>query len=311
MNGFCTYCDRLKSAIQSENYCSHRNSKLDDISSNAFTFESCSINSGVHNSRFSIRAVYNGYQKYQVHNREFVLNSDQFLVVGEGERFEHQLEQDKDASGIVVAFNPQFIKYYLYYINHSDDQILDHPFEKTEASLYFFDGSYEKTVALDMYLRTLIADINKGLSDPLYYQTLFVRLLDELVGIENGLHQRIRNIPAMKKKTREELYKRLAISKDYIDARIQEKLSLEKIAQHSCLSPFHFLRSFRDFYQMTPYQYVLQQRLKKAHFLINDSATSPKQVMRMSGFDNYRTFQRSFQKKYGVTPCKLRSNLDS
>ena len=305
MNGYCPYCDQLKAAIASENYCSHRTSSLKEIRSNAFTFSKNNFQSGIHSSRFSIRAVYGGYQHYQVGDREYMINNDQFLVVGEGERFEHQVEQEKDASGVIVAFNPDFIKYYLYFINHTEEQILDNPFQKTEASLYFFEGSYEKSLALDQFLKKLIIEINQGKNEPLYYQNLFVEILNELAGIEESLHEKINRIPAAKKKTREELYRRLAIAKDYIDANIHQKLSLESIAQISCLSPFHFLRTFRDFYGMTPYQYILDRRLKKAHFLINSSDKDLGQVMRICGFEHSRTFQRTFQKAYGTTPYAM------
>lgn len=298
----CEYCDNLSPAIDTVNYCSHKNARVDDISSNAYYFMDNRLNSGKHVSRFSIRAVYNGYQHYQVDQREHLLSKDRFLVINEGQSFENSLEQDDDAEGIIVAFNPNFLKYYLYHINHTEKQLLDNPFHKIEASLLFYENSFEKSRKLDKHLRSLIRAIKVGKEEPIFYQQKFIGVLDELVGVELVMKERIGKIQALKGKTREELYKRLSTAKDFIDANLDTMLSLEKIAHVSCLSPFHFLRSFSDCYDITPYQYVKKERLKKALFLVKHSQMDLSQILGASGFENKRTFQRAYQKQYGITP---------
>ncbi len=260
-------------------------------------------------SRFSIRTVFNGYQHYQVENHEHELSKSKFLVVNEGDRFEHFVDQEQDVEGIIVAFNPNFLEHYLYSINHSQEEMLDHPFEKTSASLYFFNNSYEKSKLLDDYLQHLLGQIKLGYKDPLYFQQLFHNILDELVGIEREMQNRILQLNALKKNTREELYRRLSTGKDFIDAHLIDKLSIERIAKISCLSPFHFLRSFTALYEMTPYQYILAERLKKAHFLIKSSNSSLEQILFSTGFEHKRTFQRAFQRVYGTTPYALIKSL--
>lgn len=298
----CEYCDNLNPAIDTINYCSHKNTNVDDIDSNAYYFMDNRLSSGKHLSRFSVRAVYNGYQHYQVNQREHLLSNDRFLVINEGESFENSIEQDNDAEGIIVAFNPNFLKYYLYHINHTDKQLLDSPFKKLDASLLFYENSYEKSKQLDSHLRSLIKSIKLGKAEPIFYQQKFIGVLDELVGVELYMKERISKIKALKGKTREELYKRLSTAKDFIDANLDTTLSLEKIAHVSFLSPFHFLRSFSDCYGITPYQYVKRERLKKAMFLVEHSHLDLTQIISASGFENKRTFQRAYQKRYGLTP---------
>ena len=298
----CNYCDTLTPAIDTANYCSHRKVDIQNVVTNAYYFANNKLHSGHHLSRFSIRAVYNGYQLYEVENREHEIGQDKFLVVNEGEGFEHSVDQESEAEGIIVAFNPHFLEHYLYAINHSPEELLDKPFERTYASLYFYNNSYEMSQLLDGYLKTLISDIKSGTKDPLYFQQLFHNILDELVGIEQSLHERISKLKALKKSTRDELYRRLSTGKDFIDAHLHESLSIERIAQVCCLSPFHFLRSFSRLYQITPYQYILMERLKKARFLIDNSGSDIGQIIESTGFENKRTFQRAFQKVYGITP---------
>ena len=298
----CEYCDNLKPAIDRVNYCSHRNQNLLDVASNAYYFSHNRFRSDDHLSRFSIRTVYNGYQTYEVENRVHEIRQDRFLVVNEGDRFTHSVEQEQKAESLIIAFNPNFLKHYLYSINHSEEQLLDRPFEKTEASFYFYQSSYEMSVTLNEYLKKLIKDIKEGDKDPLYFQTVFYQVLSELVGIERDLQNRISSLSATRKSTRDELYRRISKGKDFIDAHLKEKLSIERIAKECCLSPFHFLRTFSKFYEVTPYQYILAERLRKAQYLIDCTSTDLTQIIEATGFEHKRTFQRAFQKKYGMTP---------
>lgn len=305
MSSTCPYCDNLVSALKTDNYCSHKEQDVDKVESNAFYFSENQLSSGKHVSRFTLRTIHNGYQYYQIGSKERVLNSDNFLVVNEGEVFENNLDQEQKAEGLILAFNPNFIKYYLYFINHNTEELLDNPFEKVYGSLYFYNNSYQKSQRLNSLLWQTMIDIKNGRKDPLYYQQMFLNILEELIQIENELKLRLSKIRALKKSTREELYIRLSNAKDYIDANLDDKLSLEKIARISCLSPFHFLRSFADLYEKTPYQYILQQRLKKANYNIRHTGKDIYNIMSESGFENKRTFQRAFQKSYGISANSL------
>ena len=298
----CPYCDNLILAIDDHNYCSHKSQSIRDVNSNAYYFSQSQMSSGDHLSRFSLRAAYNGYQYYQVENQEHVVNQNRFLVVNEGDRFEHNVDQDRDVEGLIVAFNPNFLEHYLYSINHSQEEMLDNPFDRIQASLYFYKNSYQMSIKLDRYLQQLISNIKSGQKDPLYYQQSFQNILDELVGLEKSLQIKIQSLKALKKSTRDELYRRLSTGRDFIDAHLDEKLSIERIAQMACLSPFHFLRVFSTFYKTTPYQYILSERLKKAQFLIDHSNEDLQSIIEVTGFEHKRTFQRAYQKVYGITP---------
>ena len=126
---------------------------------------------------------------------------------------------------------------------------------------------YENTLASNPKLRAILSEITSSIQyrikTPLHYQQQFMKLLDELVGIENCLMHQIELIEATKKSTREELYRRLTDAKDFIDAHLNEKISVQKIAKNACLSPFHFLRTFAAFFHISPYQYLLSPTVEK------------------------------------------------
>lgn len=292
-------------AIDAANYCSHKDRRSDRINSNAFYFEESQLNSGKHVSRFTLRTIQKGYQYYDIEGKERVVNGENFLIINEGEEFENTLDQDNNAEGLIVAFNPNFIKYYLYYAHHNSEQLLDNPFEKHPDTLNFYNNSYQKSKELECLLMLITQGIKEGKKEGIYFQQIFFKVLTELAKIEIELQNRLNNLNALKRSSREELYRRLSTAKDYIDTNLQKKLSLKDIAKISCLSPFHFLRSFSDFYLQTPYQYILKQRLKKANFNIIYSDKDIVNIITDSGFEHKRTFQRAFQREYGISAYKL------
>jgi AraC family transcriptional regulator len=299
---YCPYCDNLTSAIAQENYCSHKEQKLVTVESNAFFFSKKTLASSDHVSRFSIRTIMNGYQLYHFDEREHVLNDQNFLVINQGQKFSSFLNQETEAEGLIAAYNPVFIDYFLYEQHNSTAYLLDNPFQKTEASLYFYNNSFAKTSGIDALFKTLIDSIKEGIVDTLFYHQVLLNILNELSTVESKMKSKIATLNALKQSTKEELYRRLSNSKEFIDAHLGEKLSLERLSQIACLSPFHFLRSFATLYSVTPYQYILTERLKRARFLIQHEDLSIQCIMNATGFENYRTFQRAFKKSYGENP---------
>src|SRR5258706_9443741 len=60
---------------------------------------------------------------------------------------------------------------------------------------------------------------------------------------------------------------RLRRIKEFVDARIEDELTLCEMAQAGELSPAHFSRMFRKSTGETPHQFLLRQRLKRAKMM--------------------------------------------
>ncbi|MBY6037520.1 AraC family transcriptional regulator [Fictibacillus nanhaiensis] len=94
---------------------------------------------------------------------------------------------------------------------------------------------------------------------------------------------------------------------DYIEDHLEESLSLEKLAQISTYSPFHFQRMFKGMIGETPANYVKRLRLEKAaHLLIYDRQTSVTQIAFMCGFTSLSYFTYSFQAYFKTSPKSWR-----
>lgn len=97
----------------------------------------------------------------------------------------------------------------------------------------------------------------------------------------------------------------LALVKEYISDHLHQDLKLDDIAAIAKLSPYHFLRLFKQSMGMTPHQYILQCRLNHAKHLLQHSNLSIAEIALRTGFCDQSHLTRYFKRLMGVTPKQL------
>ena len=96
--------------------------------------------------------------------------------------------------------------------------------------------------------------------------------------------------------------------KDYIEAHLQDDLSLDDLSRQVHLSKYHFLRLFRKQCGMTPYQYVLNRRISRARKAL-EAGQALDDVVYQFGFSDLSHFNRRFKPIYGATPKQYQRYL--
>lgn len=105
----------------------------------------------------------------------------------------------------------------------------------------------------------------------------------------------------------EEYKKRIVKTIQYIDANLDTDLSLEKIAEVSAYSPFHFHRIFKIITGETLQNYIIRRKIEKsALFLAVHKSMEIKEIYLDLGFSNHSVFSKTFKKYYGLPPSKFR-----
>lgn len=132
---------------------------------------------------------------------------------------------------------------------------------------------------------------------PLAMDSLLLELLREI----QPHARRPRRLP-------EEGRLRFAAVIDYLHAHMAERITLEQLAAVAGLSPFHFLRRFRDQYGATPQQWLMALRLEQAkHRLARGQA--PARVAAETGLTDQAHLTRAFSHRYGTTPARYQRQL--
>lgn len=92
----------------------------------------------------------------------------------------------------------------------------------------------------------------------------------------------------------------------WIDASSHESIDLESAAAEAGLSPFHFLRLFSSVLGVTPHQYLIRSRLRRAARLLADHDRSITDIAFEVGFGDLSNFVRTFHRAAGVSPRVFR-----
>jgi AraC-like DNA-binding protein len=88
----------------------------------------------------------------------------------------------------------------------------------------------------------------------------------------------------------------------WIDANAHEPIDLESLAGKFELSPFHFLRIFARVMGVTPHQYLIRSRLRRAARLLACDARPITEVAFDVGFGDLSNFVRTFHRAAAVSP---------
>jgi AraC-like DNA-binding protein len=92
----------------------------------------------------------------------------------------------------------------------------------------------------------------------------------------------------------------------FLDERSHEAIDLESAAREVGLSSFHFLRLFAKVLGVTPHQYLVRCRLRRAAKLLAEDARPITDVALDVGFEDLSNFVRTFHRAAGVSPRGFR-----
>jgi AraC family transcriptional regulator len=94
----------------------------------------------------------------------------------------------------------------------------------------------------------------------------------------------------------------------YIDANLNEKQELDKLAAIANLSKFHFHRIMKAFLDETLGNYINRLRLETAVKLLRYSFQPINEIAYQVGYETLSAFNKGFKKMFGVSPTSIRKN---
>ena len=95
-------------------------------------------------------------------------------------------------------------------------------------------------------------------------------------------------------------------AKDFIMSSLDEPIGLRDIASSIGMSQYHFARLFKAIEGVTPYQYVREQRIRKAKRLLQTSELSIAQIAYECGFSSQQHFTTAFKGRFNIPPGQWR-----
>ena len=94
---------------------------------------------------------------------------------------------------------------------------------------------------------------------------------------------------------------------EYIDAHLDETMTIENLADVAGLSAFHFARMFHQSFGMTPHNYLKEKKIDLAKSLLSDPDIPLIDIAVASGYCSPSHFSRQFKSVTRLTPSQYRA----
>ena len=243
---------------------------------------------------YEILYVLEGEYSSMVENQSYHLHKGDFLLIDQNVMHKYQPTEGKHENSrrIILWVTGAFLK------NLSDGELdLTECFHLQDSRAWHFPVYYEEM--LRGYLLKLAMDgestgIRRAMDRG--YLTLFFAHLNLLCGRKESLlsgeyvaeHPLVEQVNA------------------YVEAHLEEGITLEQLAECVHVSKYHFLRKFKELTGVTAHAFVMNKRLIRACELLQkgESVTTAYQK---AGFGDYSVFLRNFRDAFGISPSKYRS----
>jgi AraC-like DNA-binding protein len=283
-------------AAPSVNNSSIRYSKL-------YNFES----SGLRSTAVSIKYVMKGTEYYETTGETFSVNKCQYLLINKNEAYNVFVKSSEAVEGLCIDIDSCLWPQVLYADFHNDDYLLANPGGSNNVCTDVVEGVYnDNQNCFDRTLQSLASKtmLNRGRLET-FTEKDYYTLTASLACAQQEIKKKITCISAKKPAVQKELYKRVSAARNYINDTFTSSHSIQELAQFALLSPFHFIRTFKQVYGCSPYQYILEQRLQYAYQLLKNRALPVAEVSDVCGFTDLFNFSKAFKRKFGMAPSYI------
>ena len=111
--------------------------------------------------------------------------------------------------------------------------------------------------------------------------------------------------------THEHNIKVMKIVDEYVQQHLEdESLNVEKLAEIAYVSVSSLFKKMKATIGVSPNEFIMISRLKKATDLLKDESLSIEQVSIMVGFRSHAYFSTCFKKQFGISPSLYREKIN-
>lgn len=247
-----------------------------------------------------------GEEKYTLDKRQYAVNLDHFLILNEGSEYATTIDSDEDVHIFTINFSRDF-SFKAFRQPGISNIFLDEL--NTEET--YQPEFVEKLFPFEIAWRSEILEIKELVesrfeTDSLELDEKLNLLFGKMAHAHDACMHETLSLSLKKKSTRLELYRRLYFVKDYIHSNFKNEFTLRDLSQVGLLSEFYLIRHFKQLFSLTPFEYLIQLRMQKAHALMTCTDLPVQVVCNMVGYNDHSSFSKLFKKHFHYPPAKLR-----
>lgn len=156
---------------------------------------------------------------------------------------------------------------------------------------------------LDYLYNRITRKVTKERASGLQIDELVLELLEKVLNILTNT----KDIPVIADSLRQFHLGTVENARTYILENFSHNISLQQLARHCLVSPFHFSRIFKAIMNVSPHQYLTEVRLNHAKVLLSTTEQSITDIAFTCGFNSLEHFATAYRYRFHTSPSKFRS----
>jgi AraC family transcriptional regulator len=252
----------------------------------------------------SIKAVVRGQVEWIVDGRNLPVDENSFLFLASGERYSMNIDTARPVETCCAFFRTGYVEDVLCDMTSPLAVALESIEKVSRETLFVSRLHFDPQSTILGRLRTLAKRCLPALQ-PSSFEQDFLVLACHLSSLYEEVREKMARLPVVKASTRQELFRRLELAREFLHSRSSGPVSLEEAARSAALSVYHFHRAFRQIHGLTPHSYVTRLRLARAKDLLG-RGSSVLETCLECGFQSPTSFSRLFRARFGVLPSQIR-----
>jgi AraC-like DNA-binding protein len=259
-------------------------------------------------SPYSLFLNRSGHSYCRVNERQHRIDTDTYLLTQPGEVYDLEVDNMQQTEICNLHINRDFFLQLTHTLTTGSHNLLDNPGHDSSYTPQLFTQLYRKDVQFQAFTSQLCELRPDDLQG---FDLVLADIVAHILLANEQIRKKIASLPALKATVRADIQQRLARAADYLHANYQHNPNLDEVCRETAISKFHFLRLFKAFYGVTPYQYLCRIRMEKATTLLATTKQPIHEISDALGFEYPNSFVKTFRKSYALSPMQYRKQISN
>lgn len=254
----------------------------------------CSVSQPEYNTSLCISFIRKGFFGYHTFRRKDEVHAGRVLISKPG--YEHiatHIDSQPDIT-TVFEFTEEFFK-----------KIQE---QYKEASWFLKNNDIhslllQSSPELDYLHNRITRKVTKERASGLQIDEMVIDLLERVIHILTNT----KAVPVIADSLKQFHLGTVENARAYILENFTHNISLQQLAKHCLVSPFHFSRIFKTIMNVSPHQYLSEVRLNHAKVLLSTTVQSITDIAFTCGFNSVEHFATAYRYRFHTSPSKFRT----
>lgn len=255
----------------------------------------CSLSEPEYSSSFYINFIRKGFFEYRTFRREDELHVGRMLITKPG--YEHVTRHIDEQPDMTTGFEfrvdffrllqDQYATQAGWFLNNNDIHSL---MLHSNAELdYLHHRILQMTASKEFF--------------GLQIDEMVMELLEKVMQILGNAKE----VPPVPDSLKQFHLGTIENAKEYMLKNFGQDISLQQLAQHCYISPFHFSRIFKSIMNDSPHQYLAEIRLNHARILLASTVQPITDIAFACGYNSIEHFSTAYRRRFKSSPTAHRS----